>query len=295
MKVLDLFAGIGGFSLATHWMGWETVAFVERDPFCQKVLRKNFGQDIKIHDDITTFSGKPFRGRVDIVTGGFPCQPASIAGQRKGKDDDRYLFPQMLRVVDESKPAWVVAENVRGLLSVGNGELFEEVCSLLDGIGYTVQTFCIPASAVDAPHRRDRLWIVAHANSDGEAGKGRNGSRYHFKWNTPPEIQEWQDFKFGLEFTDRAAITNAQSPTITSSRPATRGGRSKHRRSSWRESWVDAATRLCSVDDGIPGGLVRPKRWRENAIKAIGNSIVPQIAFEIFKAIEDSEAPHLSP
>jgi len=121
MKVLDLFAGIGGFSLAAHCMGWETTAFVERDKFCQKVLRKNFGQDIEIHDDITSFSGKPFHGRVDIVTGGFPCQPASIAGQRNGKDDDRYLSPQTLRVVDKSRPTSVGAENVRGLVSVDDG------------------------------------------------------------------------------------------------------------------------------------------------------------------------------
>ncbi len=169
VRVLDLFAGIGGFSLAAHWMGWETVAFVEKEPFCQKVLRKNFGQDIEIHDDVTTFSGKPFRGRVDIVTGGFPCQPFSNAGQKRGKDDERHIFPEMLRVVEEVAPRWVVAENVRGLLGSDNGNVFEEVCSSMERVGYTVQTFCIPASAINAPHRRDRLWIIALSDSYGES------------------------------------------------------------------------------------------------------------------------------
>lgn len=109
MRLLDLFAGIGGFSLAAHWMGWETAAFVEKETFCQKVLRKNFGQGIEIHDDIFEFSGRPFRGAVDIITGGFPCQPFSAAGKRKGRNDERHLFPEMLRVISEVKPRWVVA------------------------------------------------------------------------------------------------------------------------------------------------------------------------------------------
>lgn len=129
MKVLDLFAGIGGFSLAAHWMGWETVAFVECDKFCQKVLRKNFGQDIEIHDDITTFSGKPFRGRVDIVTGGFPCQPYSSAGARKGTEDERHLWPEMLRVIIEVQPRFIVGENVLGLVNWG-GAWFSTKCNL---------------------------------------------------------------------------------------------------------------------------------------------------------------------
>ena len=102
MKVLDLFAGIGGFSLAAHWMGWQTVAFVEKEPFCHKVLRKNFGQEIEIHDDIFNFDGRSLRGAVDIITGGFPCQPFSAAGKRKGRNDERHLFPQMLRVISRS-------------------------------------------------------------------------------------------------------------------------------------------------------------------------------------------------
>jgi len=351
MKVLDLFAGIGGFSLAAHCMGWETTAFVERDKFCQKVLRKNFGQDIEIHDDITSFSGKPFHGRVDIVTGGFPCQPASIAGQRKGKDDDRYLFPQMLRVVDESRPTWVVAENVRGLLSVDDGRLFEDVCSSLEGSGYAVQTFCIPATSVSAPHRRDRLWIIANAispragsdhgtvgnkrrqqsdggrealrqgngtigssgidatNSDstytyryGAMGERRNGSGNDQEWNSTAEIQERQNEQLGTKFTNREIVSNADSQRCVGRQEQ---GQSKEREicagrgndrtfsestiGNWDEPPLEAATRLCLVDDGLPGGLVRLKGWRVNALKAAGNSIVPQIAYRIFRAIEEVE------
>lgn len=173
MKVLDLFAGIGGFSLAAHWMGWETAAFVEKESFCQKVLAKNFA-GVPIYGDIYEFDGKPFRGSVDVVCGGFPCQPFSQAGKQKGKDDERYLFPEMLRVIREVEPAWVVAENVRGLLSLGDGETYAEIISLLESEGFGVVTFCIPASAVDAPHRRDRLWIVAHA-SDADRGRLKRG------------------------------------------------------------------------------------------------------------------------
>lgn len=161
MKVLDLFSGIGGFSLAAHRLGWKTVAFVEKDLFCQKVLAKNF-KGVPIYGDITEFSGRPFRGAVDVVTGGFPCQPFSQAGKREGTSDERHLFPEMLRIISEVRPRFAVAENVRGLLSIESGQVFADVVASLEGEGYEVVTFCIPASSVGAPHRRDRLWIVAH-------------------------------------------------------------------------------------------------------------------------------------
>jgi DNA (cytosine-5)-methyltransferase 1 len=118
MKHLDLFSGIGGFALAARWMNWETVQFVEIDKYCQKVLAKNF-PNVPIHGDIKTFSGEPFRGTVDILTGGFPCQPFSHSGLRNGKDDDRYLWPQMLRVIKEVQPHYIVGENVSGLINGG--------------------------------------------------------------------------------------------------------------------------------------------------------------------------------
>lgn len=135
MNHLGLFDGIGGFSLAARWAGWETVAWVEKDEHCQKVLKKNF-PNAKGYADIFEFSGTEYKGTVDIITGGFPCQPFSHAGERNGSDDERYLWPEMLRVVNEIKPRWVVAENVYGLLTIDNGFTVESICSDLESAGY---------------------------------------------------------------------------------------------------------------------------------------------------------------
>ena len=162
--MIDLFAGIGGFSLAGHWMGWETVDFVEKEPYCQKVLAKNF-PNVPIHGDIRDY--KPKEYAADIICGGFPCQPFSSAGKRKGKEDDRFLWPEMLRVIREAKPTFVVGENVAGILSMDNGAVFEEICLSLEDEGYAVQSFIIPAQAVGAPHRRDRVWIVGYSEHNG--------------------------------------------------------------------------------------------------------------------------------
>lgn len=162
MKLLDLFSGIGGFSLAASWLGVETVGFVEIDPWCQRVLAKNF-PGVPIHGDIKTFDGHAYQG-VDIITGGFPCQPYSVAGKRGGADDDRAIWPEMLRVIDESRPRYVLGENVPSLIKMGLDGVYDD----LEAIGYTVRSFCIPAGAVQAPHRRERLWIVAHRHGEGE-------------------------------------------------------------------------------------------------------------------------------
>lgn len=159
----SLFSGIGGFDLASQWCGWKNVFQVEKEPFCQKVLEKNFPHT-KRYKDIYEFKGentKRYRGTIDIISGGFPCQPFSFPGRRKGKEDDRYLWPEMFRVIQEIKPNWVVGENVAGIIGV---ELDKPIFDLED-VGYEVQAFIIPACAVNAPHRRDRVWIVANTNS----------------------------------------------------------------------------------------------------------------------------------
>lgn len=172
-KILDLFAGQGGFSLAGHWRGWETAAFVEWDSYCQKVLNKNF-PGVPIFGDINQFDGKEYKGAVDVICGGFPCQPFSSAGKQLGKADDRYLWPEMLRVIREVKPAWVVGENVPRLISLDDGDIFEEICTSLESEGYKVQTFIIPALALGAPHRRNRVWIIAYNPSfRRDKGEGR--------------------------------------------------------------------------------------------------------------------------
>ena len=162
MNHLDLFSGIGGFALAASWV-WpdhNPLLFCEIDSFCREVLRKHWSQT-PIHNDIRTLDARPLLGSIDILTGGFPCQPYSLAGQRRGKKDHRALWAEMLRVVDECGPRWIVGENVPGIISM---EL-DAVLSDLETHGYTAWPLVIPAVAVDAPHRRDRVWIVAHADS----------------------------------------------------------------------------------------------------------------------------------
>lgn len=185
----SLFSGIGGAEIAASWMGWTNVFHCEIQEFPRKVLEYWY-PNATSYEDITKTDFTPWRGKIDILTAGFPCQPFSCAGQRKGADDDRYLWPEALRAVCEIQPSWFVGENVVGLLSmVQPGEeakmgrtddLFEEnyiyrkeqrftldeICEGLEREGYAVQPFVIPACAVGAPHRRDRIWIVARRIQD---------------------------------------------------------------------------------------------------------------------------------
>ncbi len=163
MRHGSLFSGIGGFDLAAEWMGWDNVFQVEKDPFCQKVLAKNFPKT-KRYGDIREFDGTQYRGAIDILSGGFPCQPYSIAGQRKGTEDDRHLWPEMLRIIGEVQPRWVVGENVSGLLNWSGGLVLKQIKTDLEDKGFTMLPPAIlPACGKNAPHRRDRLWIIAHS------------------------------------------------------------------------------------------------------------------------------------
>ena len=167
MKIVDLFSGIGGFSYAAEKLvgGFETVAFVEREPYCQKVLRKHW-HNVPIFSDIRSFDGKEFRD-ADIVVGGFPCQPWSVAGEQRGDSDDRDLWHEMVRVIEDIRPRWIIGENVRGFVNMPMGlkrSLFD-----LESIGYKAAPFIIPACAADAKHRRERCWIVGHTEHDGSS------------------------------------------------------------------------------------------------------------------------------
>lgn len=169
MTHASLFSGIGGFDLAAEWLGWDNVFNCEIDEFCTRVLNYHF-PNATHYGDITSTDFTIHRGEIDILTGGFPCQPFSLAGARRGTEDDRFLWPQMYRAICEIFPRWVVAENVRGILTQQGGVVFERVCSDLENAGYECQAFLIPACSVGAPHRRERVWFVAHRADAGFEG-----------------------------------------------------------------------------------------------------------------------------
>jgi DNA (cytosine-5)-methyltransferase 1 len=167
LKILDLFSGLGGFSLGLERTGqFKTVAFCEIDKYCTLLLKKHW-KGTKIYNDVKEITKEKFITDgiqlPDIITGGFPCQPFSVAGKQKGTSDDRHLWPEMFRIIKEFTPRWVVGENVKGITNIQDGMVFETVCTDLEGAGYEVRTFNIPAAGVGAPHRRERMWIVAHA------------------------------------------------------------------------------------------------------------------------------------
>lgn len=239
MKHASLFSGIGGFDLAAQWMGWENVFQVEIDKFCQKVLEKNF-PNVKRYGDIKEFDGTKYRGTVDILTGGFPCQPFSDAGKRKGTEDERHLWPEMLRVIGEIQPSYIVGENVPGLVSWSRGLVFEQVQAELENKGYEVQSVILPACAVKAAHRRDRVWIVA----------------YHTR-NAVEESKMVCPTRSVFEFRE----SSQRLPSAI---------------------WTpDKSTNFAEM----VGDLHGVSDWMDR-IKSLGNAIVPQVAFEIFKAIE---------
>jgi len=165
MTHLDLFSGIGGFALAAHWAGIETVAFCEIDDFACKVLNKNF-PDIPVHRDIRELDGSLYAG-IDLITGGYPCQPFSYCGKRGGENDPRHLWPEMFRIIKQARPKYVVSENVTGHITMGLDAVLDD----LEGEGYTAWPFIIPACGKDSPQLRNRVWIVADSSESAE----RNG------------------------------------------------------------------------------------------------------------------------
>ena len=162
----SLFSGIGGFDLASEWMGWNNSFHCEWNEFGQRILKYYWPKAIS-YEDITKTDFTIWRGKIDVLTGGFPCQPYSHAGKRLGKDDDRHLWPEMLRAIREIAPEYVVAENVLGIVSWNDGLVFNEVQADLEAKGYEVQPCVLPAAGVGAPYRRDRVWFIAHRSNSG--------------------------------------------------------------------------------------------------------------------------------
>lgn len=292
----SLFSGIGGAELAASWIGWTNVFHCEIQEFQRKVLEYWFPNSIS-YEDITKTDFTEWRGRIDVLTGGFPCQPFSVAGKRKGAEDNRYLWGEMLRAIRQIQPTWVVGENVNGILSmvqpcnavkVGRtDDLFEEnyiyrteqqftidvICEDLEHAGYSVQPIVIPACAVGAPHRRDRVWIIAHRTDTGIE-----------------DLQQgWQNgiSEFGIVAHAKGARSARElfgkQEQIQSDRQNCRIDKPDFR-------CFPTQSPICNRDDGLPFRMadltISFPKWRSKSIEALGNAWVPQVAFEIFKAIE---------
>lgn len=239
MKHLDLFSGIGGFSLAGSWAGFETVGFCEIEKYCQNLLRKNF-PGIPVHNDIRELRGYEF-GKIDIITGGYPCQPFSLAGKRGGKEDERHLWPELLRIIKRAKPSWVVCENVCGHITMG----LDQVCDELEGEDYTVGAYIVPAISKGAPHKRDRVWIVATLPDPPCSNVSERAEK------PLPRVENIQ-----IEFRRVGEIVGIRTEQ---DEPA-----------------------ICGAFDGVSPELDTNRKER---LVALGNAIVPQVAYEIFRCI----------
>lgn len=285
LRMLDLFAGIGGFSYAGEKLvgGYETVAFCEYDEHAQKVLRKHW-PDTEIIKDIRDLAddAERFRGSVDIVCGGYPCQPFSLAGVRRGDQDDRHLWPEMLRVIEAVRPRWVIGENVAGHITMG----LDTVLSDLEAAGYSSRCYVIPAVAADAPHRRDRCWVVGYSDSSCEsdvtfneemrmAGAKDVGNTGRSRLPRHNGRQSGQKFAHRCE---DVADTNSQRLQRQRQQPSRVGA---EQRNPCDTRWWQSEPRVCRVSHGVPGRIHR--------LKQLGNSIVPQVAARILYAIREAD------
>jgi len=297
---ISLFSGIGGFDIAGEWAGFRTVVFCEKEEFCQKVLQKHW-PETPIIPEIRDFDGTKWQGAT-LLTGGFPCQPFSVAGPKTGKEDDRYLWPQMLRVIKEAKPRWVLAENVPGIFHMA----LDTVLSDLESEGYATGTLIIPACGLNAPHRRNRVWIIAYnskpirprqknkistkgdsiigtnsyAPDSERKGYVRRGSQGNSNEERLAQNQQTGKKTWG---TTSRCNKNSSDPNQSGFQVGEMFGQNIRQesppiiRDAWQEDWYEVATRFCRVDDGVSDRIHR--------LKALGNAIVPQIAYEILKRI----------
>lgn len=283
MTHASLFSGIGGFDLAAEWAGWTNVFNCEIDSFCRKVLKYHF-PDAEQYEDIKKSDFSKWRDRIDVLTGGFPCQPFSLAGKRKGTDDDRYLWPAMLGVIRTVRPRWVVGENVYGIVNWSEGMVFDTVCSDLEAAGYEVQPYIIPACGVGAPHRRDRVWFVAHYS-------GEELRTFAHRADTGPEkMREGKDGIYAGEFIAHAEGKRLPERNGQSDRDESYSTAQRYDSIPGWENFP-AKSPVRGRNDGFSGGLagISFPAWCRESIKACGNAIVPQVALQIFKTIEEYE------
>ena len=292
LKVLDLFSGIGGFSLGLESTGYfETVAFCEKDEFCKKVLQKHWSQ-LKIYDDVRSLHDTKIQA--DVVTGGFPCQAFSQAGLQKGRTDDRWLWNEMFDVIKQVRPRWVIGENVQGIINIEEGMVLRQVQDDLDGEGFKVQCFIIPASGIGAWHNRNRVWILACNISNSNSIRHRRGNSTRCadeEWTFLPREQEGG--KMGSKTERRSNVSDTCIKRPQGYRLSTNVEEKQRREdlstktsAEEQQTWWQTESRICGVPNGVSYGVDRDRAKR---IKALGNSIVPQIARQIGLAIMEAE------
>ena len=334
MTIGSLFAGIGGFELAATWAGIQPLWSNEIDPFACKVLTKNFNHEI-IQKDIREI-GKHNLQPVDIISGGFPCQPFSQAGKRQGTDDDRYLWPEMCRIIKELRPTWVIGENVAGIVSMENGETLKRILLDLEDEGYHNEVFIIPSASVGAWHRRDRIWIVSNTRCQSERGKekpersssdttgcgGREYSRGTEDSQDAPNTDssryihrqpKEQPTEGGSEsFYKPSSSSTHEDVSDTDSKRGCRRTTDRKDAANVREPSRDTVTgrgntkpSMGGVADGIPTRMdgcweqepdiprvATGVKDRVHRLKGLGNAIVPQVAYELLKAIKTAIGLH---
>ena len=284
---LSLFSGIGGLDIAAEWAGFTTVGQCEWADYPTKVLEKHW-PNVPRWRDIRSVTAEDFYKRtglqtVDLISGGFPCQPFSVAGKQKGKEDDRYLWPEMLRVISEIKPTWVLGENVPGILRIAG----KTVCEDLEREGYAVTVFNFEAAAVGAPHRRDRVFFVAHSKRNGFAESEGTGSAYEADGTE----QTRADNTFNIEGTSCIRRIMADTNHTGNRTPASRIDGNGQLKSdvggvaSRLPYWLDGYWR---VEPDIPRVATGVKN-RVDRLKCLGNAVVPQQVYPILKAIAEIE------
>ena len=308
LKLLDLFSGIGGFSYGFERTNRiKTIAFCEKDQFCKSVLKKHWS-NIKIYNDVRDIRGSEIQA--DIVSGGFPCQPFSVAGKQRGKDDDRYLWDETIRVVAETKPKWFVGENVDGIVNIANGSVLQQIQKDLEAESFQVQCLVIPASGIGAWHQRKRVWIIGYSEHNGSSSakiEGRNIEAS--EWSSQRQKETLQSERTSRS-NDNGSLSNSNASLRRRRRAEQQSGANEERKfyteeekqssydlrsktigcdvvsSQEQQSWWQTQSKLCGVPNGISFELDKD---RANRIKSLGNSIVPEIAYLIGKSIITAE------
>jgi DNA (cytosine-5)-methyltransferase 1 len=293
LKVLDLFSGIGGFSLGLESAGMQTAAFCEYDQHARKVLQKHW-PDVPIFHDIRDLNAEVLYDNgiqdIGLICGGYPCQPFSLAGQRRGTEDNRHLWPEMFRLIQELRPTWVIGENVVGHITMG----LDQVLTDLEGEGYATRPFVIPACAVDAQHRRDRVWVIAHSDRDSESKLSTNegqrrrklvedsisGSRRHSEG-----ITRGKDYKAKRRQNPNPIAGSDQDVAYADSSQCQRNGSPLGIQSKYSESggssWWQPEPSVGRVADGVPN--------RSHRLRQLGNAVVPQVVEAIGQMIMSVE------